>query len=69
MRGKELQFILNEGRNRQIRRMCELVGLTVKDLFRVRIGPLRLGGLQEGKWRVLKADERQALIDASKPSG
>ncbi len=68
MRGKELQFILNEGRNRQIRRMCELVGLTVKDLFRVRIGPLRLGGLQEGKWRVLKADERQALIDASKGS-
>ena len=65
MRGKELQFILNEGRNRQIRRMCELVGLTVKDLFRVRIGPLRLGGLQEGKWRVLKPEEREALIDAS----
>ena len=67
--GKQtLSFVLKEGRNRQIRRMCELVGLSVKDLFRVRIGPLRLGGLQEGKWRVLKPEEREALIGASKGS-
>ena len=43
MRGKELQFTLNEGRNRQIRRMCELVGLKVVGLKRVRIG--RVGDL------------------------
>lgn len=64
LHGKELRFTLKEGRNRQIRRMCDLVGLSVKDLFRVRIGPLRLGGLREGKWRVLTADERAALIKA-----
>ena len=40
-----LKFILKEGRNRQIRRMCELVGLRVMDLLRVRIGPLALGDL------------------------
>src|ERR1017187_2506785 len=43
-----LRFILKEGRNRQIRRMCDLVDLKVVDLFRVRIGPLSLGDLPEG---------------------
>ncbi len=65
LHGKELRFTLKEGRNRQIRRMCDLVGLSVKDLFRVRIGPLRLGGLREGKWRVLTPEERAALIAGS----
>ncbi len=60
-----LRFVLTEGRNRQIRRMCELVGLEVVDLVRVRIGPLLLGDLPEGKWRHLTATERAALIAAS----
>jgi 23S rRNA pseudouridine2604 synthase len=63
--GQELRFILKEGRNRQIRRMCELVGMHVMDLVRIRIGSLRLGDLAEGKWRVLGDYERKALIQAS----
>lgn len=59
-----LRFVLKEGRNRQIRRMCDLVELKVVDLFRIRIGPLRLGDLRQGRWRVLTADERAALIEA-----
>lgn len=61
---QRLRFVLKEGRNRQIRRMCELVGLSVVDLLRVRIGPLRLDGLPEGRWRVLSPDERRALVGA-----
>jgi len=57
-----LRFILKEGRNRQIRRMCELVDLRVTDLHRVRIGPLKLGDLPEGRWRALTPAERAALI-------
>jgi 23S rRNA pseudouridine2604 synthase len=57
-----LRFVLTEGRNRQIRRMCELVELQVIDLLRVRIGPLTLGELPEGRWRPLRPDERAALI-------
>ena len=60
--GQQLRFILKEGRNRQIRRMCELVGMHVMDLVRIRIGSLELGDLGEGKWRVLSAAERAALI-------
>jgi 23S rRNA pseudouridine2604 synthase len=63
---QRLRFVLMEGRNRQIRRMCELVGLDVTDLLRIRIGPLKLGDLPEGKWRPLSADERDALIRASR---
>lgn len=59
-----LVFILSEGRNRQIRRMCELVGLKVEDLLRVRIGPLRLADLPEGRWRPLTPAERAAVIEA-----
>ena len=62
---QKLRFVLKEGRNRQIRRMCDLVGLTVVDLFRVRIGPLRLGDLPERRWRVLTAEERRALVGGS----
>ena len=65
--GQTLRFILKEGRKRQIRRMCELVGLRVVDLQRIRIGPLDLGDLPSGKWRTLKAKERAALISASLP--
>ena len=62
VREQTLRFILSEGRNRQIRRMCDLVGLSVVDLFRVRIGALSLGDLPEGHWRVLTVEERTALI-------
>lgn len=61
-KGDMLRFALIEGRNRQIRRMCELVDLRVVDLKRVRIGPLKLGDLPEGKWRALTAEERAALV-------
>jgi len=54
----QLQFILKEGKKRQIRRMCELVGLEVTGLKRVRIGRIRLGALPEGQWRYLGRDER-----------
>jgi 23S rRNA pseudouridine2604 synthase len=64
-RPQVLRFVLTEGRNRQIRRMCELVGLHVVDLFRIRIGPVKIGELPEGRWRVLTATERAALIKAS----
>lgn len=53
----QLRFILKEGRKRQIRRMCELVGLEVLGLKRVRIGPVRLGELPLGQWRLLASDE------------
>ena len=60
--GQKLTFILTEGRNRQIRRMCDLVDLRVTDLHRVRIGPLKLGTLPEGKWRPLTSQERVAIL-------
>ncbi len=53
----QLRFVLNEGRKRQIRRMCELVGLRVVGLKRVRIGKIRLGDLPLGQWRFLRDDE------------
>jgi 23S rRNA pseudouridine2604 synthase len=53
-----LRFCLREGRKRQIRRMCELVGLRVVALKRVRIGRVRLGELPPGQWRFLASDER-----------
>ncbi len=60
-----LRIVLREGRNRQIRRMCELVDLKVADLFRVRIGPLTLGEIPEGRWRPMSPDERTQLIGHS----
>ncbi len=53
-----IQFILTEGRKRQIRRMCELVGLQVTRLMRVRIGNVKLENLPVGKWRYLRPDEQ-----------
>ncbi|HEY9235275.1 MULTISPECIES: pseudouridine synthase [Phenylobacterium] len=64
---QQLRFVLKEGRNRQIRRMAEAVGLHVVDLYRVRIGPLQLGELPEGRWRPLTPEERESLIKASRP--
>lgn len=54
----QLRFVLREGRHRQIRRMCELVGLTIAGLKRVRVGNIKLGNLPEGNWRFLDPDER-----------
>lgn len=54
----QLRFVLREGRKRQIRRMCELVGLRVTGLKRVRIGLVRLGDLPLGQWRFLRPGEQ-----------
>jgi 23S rRNA pseudouridine2604 synthase len=54
----QLRFVLREGRKRQIRRMCELVGLTVTGLKRVRIGSVTLGKLPIGQWRYLGNHEK-----------
>lgn len=64
MEQNRLRFILTEGRNRQIRRMCEMVDLEVIDLLRIRVGPIRLDNLPEGRWRMISAEEREALIRA-----
>ncbi len=54
----QLRIVLTEGKKRQIRRMCEAVGLEVRGLKRVRVGQVRLGRLAEGKWRFLEKNER-----------
>jgi 23S rRNA pseudouridine2604 synthase len=53
----QLRFVLRQGKKRQIRRMCEAVGLKVVGLKRVRIGKVMLGDLPTGQWRYLRADE------------
>ncbi len=55
--GEQLRFVLREGKKRQIRRMCELVGLQVVGLKRVRMGSVALGPLPQGKWRYLLPNE------------
>ncbi len=59
-----LLITIKEGRNRQIRKMCEAVGLEVARLRRISIGPLKLGMLRPGKWRELTAEELRALRTA-----
>jgi len=61
---EQLRFVLSEGKKRQIRRMCEAVGLDVVGLKRVRIGAVALGALPPGQWRYLRTDERFAADDA-----
>ena len=59
-----LEFVLREGKNRQVRRVCEGVGLRVVDLLRVRLGRSDLGSLPEGSWRTMskiESDELRAL--------
>lgn len=53
----QLRFVLTEGKKRQIRRMCELVGLHVTHLKRVRIDNITLGNLPQGRWRYLEPGE------------
>ena len=55
---EQLRFVLTEGKKRQIRRMCEQVGLKVVGLKRIRIGRVTLGNLPVGQWRYLGANER-----------
>ena len=57
-----LEFSIKEGRNRQIRKMCEMVGLEVARLKRISIGNIKLGMLSPGKWRNLNADELDYLL-------
>ena len=54
----QLRFVLKEGKKRQIRRMCDLVGLRVLGLKRIRIGKIMLGDLPQGQWRYLAPGER-----------
>ncbi len=64
--GTVLKMTLFEGRNRQIRKMCEEAGLTVKRLSRVSIGNLKLDGLPVGKWRYLEDSEVEYLYKATR---
>lgn len=63
-----LEFILREGRNRQIRKMCEAVGLEVARLKRISIGPVKLGMLKTGQTRMLTDNEVKKLLRSSNPS-
>ena len=64
--GTVMKMTLFEGRNRQIRKMCEAAGLTVKRLSRISIGNLKLDGLPVGKWRYLEDAEVEYLYKATK---
>ena len=64
--GTVLKMTLVEGRNRQIRKMCEAAGLTVKRLSRISIGNLKLNNLPLGKWRYLEKEEVDYLYKATK---
>ena len=57
-----IEIVLREGRNRQIRKMCEQLGLEVARLKRIAIGQVKLGMLQPGKWRELSQDEVKRLM-------
>lgn len=59
-----LQIVIREGRNRQVRKMCEAVGLEVARLRRTAVGPVKLGMLKPGAYRELTADELRALRNA-----
>lgn len=63
-----LQVVIYEGRNRQVRKMCEAVGLEVARLKRTAIGPLKLGMLAPGKWRELRPGEIGMIRNAVKTS-
>lgn len=62
-----LRLVIHEGRNRQVRRMCEAVGHPVRRLVRTRIGPLADRRLKPGEWRVLDVDEVRSLEAAAVP--
>ena len=62
----ELLITIHEGRNRQVRRMCDIAGMQVRRLVRVQEGTLKLGNLPKGAWRYLTEAEVSALINAHK---
>ena len=61
-----LEIVLYEGRNREIRKMCEALGLEVARLKRIAVGPVRLGMLPQGKYRELTKEELRALAAEAK---
>jgi len=61
--GRRLTIVLREGRNRQIRRMLEAVGLAARSLERVAVGALTTDGLMAGEWRVIGANEAELIFD------
>lgn len=63
-----IELTIHEGRNRQVRRMCEAVGNPVVRLVRTRVGPLRAAGVQPGEWRQLDPSEVVALVQSIGPS-
>jgi 23S rRNA pseudouridine2605 synthase len=63
-----VELTIHEGRNRQVRRMCEAVGHPVRRLVRTRIGPVRDGKLAPGQWRPLTRREVRALYEAAEPT-
>jgi len=60
-----LRITIHEGRNRQVRRMCEAVGHPVRRLVRTRIGPLADRSLRAGEWRALTSEEVRSLREAT----
>lgn len=65
----KLTITIREGKNRQIRKMCSAVGLPVRDLRRIRMGPIGLGRLKPGQWRDLTPEEVRRLKSLRLPSG
>lgn len=60
--GTRFTISIREGRNRQIRRMCSAAGLTVVSLKRIKMGPIHLGKLETGGWRLLRNDEVKSVF-------
>lgn len=61
----QVELVIREGKNRQVRRMLETLGHPVRDLQRVGFGPIRLGRLREGDWRRLRVPEIDSLRNAA----
>ena len=64
VRPNRFRIVLTEGRNRQIRRMCQALGYRVTGLYRVRIMHIGVAGLVAGSWQELSVDERSELLRA-----
>ncbi len=64
-----VEFVLHEGRNREIRRMCEAVGVDVTRLRRIAVGSVKMGKLKRGMWRDLTADEVKKLLNSGSNKG
>jgi 23S rRNA pseudouridine2605 synthase len=62
----EFRVVLTEGRNREVRRLCEALGLTVERLVRTRFGPVSLGGLEPGQSRPLSVSEGRAIKELAR---